>query len=130
MLVTPLYAALFGFIFFALSVRTIRLRGKLRIGIGDADNPEMLRAMRVHANFSEYVPLSLLLIFMLESLGARVALVHSLCVILLLGRLVHAYGVSRPKENFRFRMAGMASTFTALVGASLSLVGLYLAHAF
>jgi len=128
MLVTPFYAALFGLLFFALSVRTIRLRGKLRIGIGDADNPEMLRAMRVHANFAEYVPLSLLLIYMLESHGATVVLVHALCVVLLAGRLVHAYGVSRLKEDFRLRVFGMACTFAALVGASVSLIGFYISR--
>jgi uncharacterized membrane protein YecN with MAPEG domain len=124
--VTPLYAAIFGLLFFALSVRTLRLRSRLKIGVGDAGNPEMLRAMRVHANFAEYVPFSLLLIFMLEAEGARAVLVHALCAVLLVGRLVHAYGVSKLKEDYRFRVFGMASTFTALVGASVSLIALYI----
>lgn len=60
----PLYAALLALIFVFLSVRTLRLRRTLQIGIGDGGNTEMLRAMRVHSNFSEYVPISLILIFL------------------------------------------------------------------
>jgi hypothetical protein len=120
--VTPFYAALFGLLFFALSVRTLRLRGRLKIGVGDAGNPEMLRAMRVHANFAEYVPLTLLLVFMLEAEGGRAVLLHALCLFLLAGRLSHAYGVRQLREDLRFRVFGMASTFTALVGASVSLI--------
>jgi uncharacterized membrane protein YecN with MAPEG domain len=43
MYVTPFYVALLAVMFFLLSVRTVRLRRKLRIAIGDADNPQMLR---------------------------------------------------------------------------------------
>ena len=67
--ITPFYAAILALLFFALSVRTLRLRRKLQIVIGDAGNPHMLRAMRVHANFAEYAPFTLLLAFMLELQG-------------------------------------------------------------
>ena len=108
------YAALLTLLFIALSVRTIRLRRRLRIAIGDADHIEMRRAMRVHANFAEYVPLSLLLIYFTEVSGAPVALVHVLGLCLLTGRLAHAYGVSQSEEDFRFRVFGMVMTFSTL----------------
>ena len=37
--VTSFYAALLALLFVALSVRTLRLRRRLRIAIGDAGNP-------------------------------------------------------------------------------------------
>ncbi len=61
--ITILYAALLAILFVVLSIRTIRLRRSLKIGVGDAGNYKMLRAIRVHSNFSEYVPLAVLLIF-------------------------------------------------------------------
>jgi len=70
MKILPVYAALLALLFVFLSVRTIRMRRRLRIGIGDAENPVMLRAMRVHANFAEYVPMGLLLAFFVETSGA------------------------------------------------------------
>src|ERR1700687_15096 len=118
MRITPFYAAILGLLFFVLSVRTLRLRRKLQIAIGDAGNQQMLRAMRVHSNFAEYVALTLLLIFLLESEGAHYALVHALCICLLLGRLSHAYGVSKISEDYRYRVVGMAMTLSALVGSA------------
>jgi len=120
--ILPLYAALLGILFFYLSVRTIGLRRKLQIGIGANDNPEMLRAMRVHANFAEYAPLVLLLIALAELQAAPALLVHALGLCLLTGRLLHAYGVSQAKEKFAFRITGMVLTFTALLTSSAWLV--------
>jgi len=122
MLVTPFYAAVLALLFFVLSIRTLRLRRDLQIAIGDSGDDRMLRAMRVHANFAEYVPITLLLIFMLESQGTSVMLIHGWCNCLIVGRLSHAYGVSQSPENFRFRVFGMALTFTAMVGAAISLL--------
>ena len=122
--ITPFYAAILALLFLMLSVRTLRLRRRLQIPIGDAANPQMLRAMRVHANFAEYVPFTLLLTFMLEVQDTPVLLVHVLCACLLVGRISHAYGVSREPENFRFRVFGMAMTFTALSGSALSILAL------
>ncbi|MGE3595783.1 MAG: MAPEG family protein [Dehalococcoidia bacterium] len=112
--VVALYAALLSLLFIGLSARTIGLRRRLQIGIGDAGSAEMLRAMRVYSNFAEYVPLALLLIYFAEVSGAPHALVHALGLSLLLGRLVHAYGVSQVNENFRFRVVGMVVTFSTL----------------
>jgi len=48
--------------------------------------------------------------------------VHLLGALLLAGRAVHAYGVSQEKENFRYRIAGMMTTFGVLVGSALLLL--------
>lgn len=114
MQVTSFYAALLALLFMTLSVRTLRLRRSLRIAIGDAGNQEMLRAIRVHANFAEYIPLGLILLYLLEAQSAPVWLAHGIGLCLLCGRISHAYGVSQPKEDFKFRVAGMALTFAAL----------------
>ena len=115
MKILPIYASLLAILFVYLSIRTIRLRRSLRIGLGHSDDPRMLRAMRVHANFAEYVPLALLLIFLVESSTPSALLVHALGAALLIARLSHAYGVSQHPEDFRFRVFGMATTFTVLL---------------
>ncbi len=126
MQITPFYAAILALMFIGLSVRTLRLRRLLKIAIGDGGNQQMLRAMRVHANFAEYVPLSLLLIAMFEMGGGQFLLVHALCLCLLIGRIAHFYGVSQTSENFLFRVFGMTMTFTALGGAAFGVLGTYL----
>lgn len=121
--ILPPYAALLALLFVYLSVRTIGTRRRLQIAIGDKDHPEMQRAMRVHANFAEYVPLGLVLLSLVEARAPAAWLMHGLCLCLLLGRVLHAYGVSQAKERFQFRVTGMMLTFTCLVGASLFLLG-------
>jgi uncharacterized membrane protein YecN with MAPEG domain len=120
--IVSVYAAVLALLFFGLSVRVLLLRRRLKIGIGDAGDETMLRAIRVHGNFAEYVPLTLLLALLVELSAAPALLVHALGSCLVAGRAVHAYGVSRAPEDFRFRVLGMALTFTALVGAALSLL--------
>jgi uncharacterized membrane protein YecN with MAPEG domain len=123
--ILTLYAALLALFFVALSVRTLRLRRTLRIAIGDSGNEKMLRAMRVHSNFAEYVPFGLFLIFLVETQGASPLLVHGLCLCLLAGRLFHAFGVSQLKENYRYRVSGMALTFAVLIASATYLLVAY-----
>ncbi len=117
--ILPIYAALLALLFFALSVRTLRLRRQLKIGLGDEGNRRMLRAIRVHSNFAEYVPMSLVLILLVELRGTSVWAVHALCIGLLFGRIVHAFGVSQDAEKFAFRIVGIALTFTCIVSSAL-----------
>ena len=125
MFVTPIYAAILSFIFVTISVRTILIRRKLQIAIGDGDQPLLARAARVHANFAEYVPLSLILIYFLETCSVSKLWIHLLCITLVIGRVTHALGVSQAKENYRYRVTGMALTFTAILSASLGLLIVY-----
>ena len=122
MQILPIYASLLAIIFVALSVRTLRLRRSLKIAIGDAGDNRMLRAMRVHSNFAEYVPFALFLIYLVETDGATPILIHALGLCLLIGRLSHAIGVSRDNEQFQYRVAGMALTFTVLLVSSAYLL--------
>jgi uncharacterized membrane protein YecN with MAPEG domain len=125
MQITSFYAALFGLLFVALSVRTLRLRGKLRIPVGDAGNQQMLRGIRVHANFAEYVPLALLLIYFTEIQGASARFIQIVCLCLLAGRLSHAYGVSQMKEKLYFRIFGMTLTLGVIIVVSIRLLFSY-----
>lgn len=122
-LITPFYAGFLGLLLLILSIRVILNRRSLQVAIGHGNQPKLERAMRVQANFAEYVPLCLLLLFMLEmSSGGGGTQIHSLCILLLAGRCLHAYGVSQQEEKLPIRVAGMVMTFVVLVATSLSLV--------
>ena len=125
MLITPAYAAIFALLFVALSLRTVRLRRRLRVAVGDGGDAQLQRAARVHSNFAEYVPFALVLIYFTEIGAAGNAWVHGLCLALLAGRLLHAYGVSQVKENYRFRVASMALTFIVILSAAFLLLYAY-----
>ncbi len=106
----------------------IRARRQERVALGDGGNPQLRRARRVHANFAEYVPLALILIAFAELQGQPGVLVHTLGLALLVGRLIHAFGVSQENETFRYRTAGMSLTFIAIAAASVMNLGWVAAH--
>lgn len=122
MKILSLYAALLAIVYVALTVRTAKLRHQLKISVGDGSNKMLLRAIRAHANFSEYVPVCLILILLVEMQGAAKWVVHVLAASLLIGRIVHAYGVSRMRENLAFRVVGMVLTITALLWSAAYLI--------
>ena len=70
------------------------------VAIGTRGDVHLERKMRVHANFAEYVPFALLLATFIEMQGTRAWLIHLLCLALVAGRVIHAYGVSQEHENF------------------------------
>src|SRR3954463_6538995 len=98
--IVPAYAAVLVLIFVFLSIRVIQMRGSAKIGIGTGNNPAMERRIRVHGNFAEYVPLALLLLTFMEMLHLSRYLIHVLCIVLIVARIVHAVGVTPVNENF------------------------------
>ncbi len=111
-----------GALFVLLSINVIEGRRAQRVAIGVSEAGDLERRVRVHGNFAEYVPFALLLTATAELRGAAPVVLHGLCASLLLGRLAHAWGVSRTDEDLRFRVAGMAATFAAIGGAALTIV--------
>ncbi|HYX04814.1 MAG TPA: MAPEG family protein, partial [Reyranella sp.] len=57
-------AGLLGLLAVVLTINVGRLRGQKKINLGDGGDPEMLAAIRAHANLIELAPLCLLLIYM------------------------------------------------------------------
>ena len=112
--IVPVYAAVLVFIYSVLSARVIQARWSAKVVIGARGDVRLERKMRVHANFAEYVPFALLLATFIEMQGRPAWFVHLLCLVLVAGRVAHAYGVSQEPENIRLRIAGMATTFPSL----------------
>ena len=124
--ITPIFAALLGLIFVFLSLRTSVVRGRTKVSLGDGGNSEMQRAIRAHANFIEYVPITLLMLAFLEMRTVSIYVVIVFASMLFVGRCLHAIGISRTKPTPGFRSVGTVLTLIALLGASLWLLYTYL----
>jgi uncharacterized membrane protein YecN with MAPEG domain len=120
--IVPFYAAILAIIFIFLSVRVARMRGETNIGIGHGGNPVLERRMRVQANFAEFVPFALLLLAFLEMQQHSRYLIHLLALALLIGRIIHAYGVSQDKEDIRLRATGISITALVILIAAVLLL--------
>ena len=122
----PVYlvcTGLLGLLYAALSYNVARVRGLKKISLGDGGDPQLLSAIRAHANFIEYVPLCLLLIYILvDFYGFRT--VAGLSLGLLAARLLHAAGLL---GEMKFgRAAGAMGTLVILIICSvwIGLLGL------
>jgi uncharacterized membrane protein YecN with MAPEG domain len=120
--IVPAYAAILGLLFVALSLAVVNQRRAGRVAIGVSGDSELERRVRVHGNFAEYTPLALLLLAMAEWRGAPALLLHLLCLMLVIGRATHAWGVSHADEDFRFRTVGMIATFMTIIVTALTLI--------
>lgn len=90
-------------------------RGQTGILILHGEDEDLLRLIRAHANFVEYVPLALLALAGAEIAGAPTLLVAACGAVLILGRLIHYFGL-RAAVNSKGRLIGAAMTsFTMLV---------------
>src|SRR3954470_22153720 len=91
--VTGFYLGLLALLYAALALEVARLRRGNRVLFGDGEILRLRRAIRAHANFIEYVPITALLVAMLEMSGLSTARVHLMMGALLLARLLHPLGM-------------------------------------
>lgn len=122
---TALYAALLAVLFVVLSINVIKKRRQFQVGIGSKGEMALERCIRVHGNFAEYVPFALLLMFLAEYSGLAPVYLHILGLMLLTGRLLHAFGVSQLKEKLLYRVSGMLLTFSVMLLSSAAILVLH-----
>jgi uncharacterized membrane protein YecN with MAPEG domain len=81
--ITAIYAALQALLAIGLVVPVGQLRAKTNVSLGAGGNPQLETAIRRHANWTEHVPIALLLMALLELNGASAGLLHGLGATLL-----------------------------------------------
>lgn len=118
--ITTLTASLHGLLLILLSVNVVRLRRSSRIGIGYGDDARLERACRMQGNFTEYVPLGLILIAALELSGASIWLLVSSAAALFCGRCLHAWGLYKTSGSSDQRVFGMLLTWLSIITSSIA----------
>ena len=127
MRITGLYAALAALLIIALAVRVMLRRTSAKIGIGDGGDHELHKRIRAHANAVEYLPIGLILLLLVELNQTQPVLVHVFGACLLLGRLLHALGLSKTSGVGAGRALGILLTLLAIVAMAVFLLWQYLA---
>jgi uncharacterized membrane protein YecN with MAPEG domain len=120
--ITGLYAGIQAIIAFALIAPIGGLRGQLGVSMNDGANPALTVAVRRHANWAEHVPFALLLMGLLELNGGGATLLHGLGIALLMGRLLHPFGLRADKVNVPQRIAGALLTGVVTIVAGIALI--------
>ncbi len=119
--VTLLYGGLNALLITLLGMNVSRLRGVHRAGVEAHVPAELVRPLRAHGNATEWVPLGLLLLLVLEISGAGSRFTLHLCGgTLLLGRALHAAGLYGKST---LSTVGAALTYLVLLAMSVWAIG-------
>ena len=113
-----IYAGLCGLMMVWLAVQTIKTRRANKVRLGDGGVPALQAAIRAHGNFAEYMPIVLILLFLLEYNGAYPILIHVVGSAFIIGRYFHAIGMLT--DNLRQRRLGMILTLNILIGLAIA----------
>ncbi len=120
--VTILYAGLCGLLLLVISLNIFR--EYIRIAVNSVSRSEELwkRAERAQHSFVEFVPMCLILMFMIELHGAPAPVLHSLGITLVCARILHAYGVGKGSAANVMRIIGTQTTYLTLMITSLAAI--------
>lgn len=119
-----IYIAVNILLLWFLSFRVIGRRRSAKVSLGTGGDSELEIRTRAHGNAAEYIPITMLGLYVLASLGAPMWMVNAVGGVFTLGRILHAIGLSG--TIMQARMVGMVLTWTGMLGAAAGL--LYVTH--
>ena len=119
--VTPLYALPLAVIFLVLWFRVTSMRGGLGVSFGDAGNTELLQKIRQHGNFVEWTTFVLILMILAEGMGAPAIYLHISGALLLIGRIVHPFGLKIGNAAHPLRYVGNGTNILATLNIMICL---------
>lgn len=114
--ITGFYTGLGALLLLFLAGRVAGMRYKLRVGLGDGGRPELQQAIRAHGNTVEWLLPAALLLLLAELTRAGPLFLHACGLALVVGRLLHAFGLSRtPGASFGRFVGSLLSWGAVLV---------------
>lgn len=112
--VVGLYASINFALYIYLAARIIAVRRSKKIGIGGGGDSELDLRIRVHGNAAEYMPFGLIGLILLSAIGVHSYILHGIGIFFTIGRILHAYGLSKSRGATFGRLVGMVLTLSSL----------------
>lgn len=122
---TAFYGGLLGLLLVALSVWVSLGRARFGAHHGDGGQVALQRRIRAQANFTEYVPMALVLIGLAESAGSAGWIIRALLLVLVAARIAHPIGMLAEEGSaaqFALRAPAIIATWGVLLAASVMLL--------
>lgn len=91
-----------------LAIRVGNVRMSAKIDLGDGGNERLSRRMRAHSNFSEFTPIVLILLGLIEMTVGQSLWLWLAGGIYILARISHAFGMD---GKMKARQIGIIATF-------------------
>ncbi len=118
--ISALYAGLCGLLLILLSARIGMMRRKYSVGLGSGEHSVLEQAIRAQGNFIEYVPLALILLAFGEAGGMAGMQLHLAGSLLVIGRVLHAFGLSQSGGVSAGRLIGIVLTWLVIIVLSIA----------
>jgi len=120
--ISSMYIGLLALLMLTLAYLVVKMRQRFKVGIGDDGHEPLMLAIRTHANAVEYIPIALLLLICLENTWQLPWLTHLMGSTLLLGRVLHAVGLSRSKGESKGRFWGVVLTWLMILVSAITVI--------
>ena len=121
--ISALTAGVLGVLAIVLSIRVVIHRARTKQSLNLEGDPGLNVAGRVFGNFTEYVPIALILLGLAEITGSSANLLWITAGLLIAGRVIHIFGLSLDKPVTVARVVGTLSTWASIgLGSVLALM--------
>ncbi|KCZ97941.1 hypothetical protein HPO_12783 [Hyphomonas polymorpha PS728] len=105
-----------------LSFRVVGRRRSAQVSLGTGGDPDLEVRVRAHGNASEYIPATMLGLFIAASLGAPLWGVHAIGGVFTFGRVLHGIGLSG--NIMAPRALGMVLTWLGMLASGVAVIWL------
>ena len=126
--VTALYAAIIAIVMAVLSTIVAVLRSRHEVALGEGKSGELALPIRRFGNLTEYAPIVILLLLLMENAGVSAGALHAYGSVFVVLRIIHplilfdTMGAPIWKKAGRF-VSGAGTALLMLIGAGVLLVG-------
>lgn len=120
MTITLISASFLGLLLIYLSINVVRNRFRAKVSLGAGDDEGLLAATRAHGNLTEYAPIGLILIGLLEYSRVSWYLVMGVAVVFVVARYMHGLTFGKIEGRNPFRVYGTLLTWIAIAVASVA----------
>lgn len=107
-----------------LSFRVVGRRRSAQVSLGTGGDADLEVRVRAHGNASEYIPATMLGLFIAASLGAPLWAVHAIGGVFTFGRVLHGIGLSG--NIMAPRALGMVLTWLGMLASGVATLWLAL----
>ena len=115
-MITGFYAGILALLYFKISLEVVKARRKHRVNLGMGRNHEIAEIVSAHGNFSSYVPILLIMTFLLENTNLIPSWgIHIIAATYTAGRFFHFSAFMVKKTNHKIRKPSMYMTLWPMI---------------
>ena len=111
-MISAMYASILAALMIWLAFQVIKQRRSAKVAYADGGVNALQVARSAHSNAVDYIPITLILLVLVEFNGASPWMIHVIAILFVVGRVIHAKAILA--ESLKGRIQGMKLTFLSM----------------